>query len=64
LESTSTQKDLAVTFFLRCMAERLPTWRMSRRMEHAGFMAIADGLVLTTKGKLQLSSMAVYTSDP
>ena len=33
-------------------------------MEDAGFMAIAAGLALATKGKLQLPSLAVYTRDP
>jgi 4-amino-4-deoxy-L-arabinose transferase-like glycosyltransferase len=54
LESTSTQNDLVVTFFLLCMAERLLAWRESRRMEDAGFMAIAMGLALATKGTAYL----------
>jgi len=54
LESTSTQNDLVVTFFLLCVAERLLAWRMSRRMEDAGFMAIALGLALATKGTAYL----------
>ena len=36
---------------------------MSRRTEDAGFMAIAAGLALATKGKLRLPSLAVYTRD-
>jgi hypothetical protein len=63
-ESTSTQNDLVVTVVLLCMAERRLAWRVSRRMEDAGFVAIAAGLALATKGKLQLPSLAVYASDP
>ncbi len=54
LESTSTQNDLVVTFFLMCTAERLLAWRMSRRMEDAAFMAVATGLALATKGTAYL----------
>ena len=54
LESTSTQNDLVVTFFLLCMAERLLAWRSSRSMEDAAFMAIATGLALATKGTAYL----------
>jgi hypothetical protein len=54
LESTSTQNDLVVTFFLMCTAERLLAWRLSRRKEDAAFMAVAIGLALATKGTAYL----------
>jgi len=50
LESTSTQNDLVVTFFLLCTAERLLAWRASRTLGDAAFMSIAAGLALATKG--------------
>ena len=50
LESSSTQNDLVVTFFLLCTAERLLAWRSSRSLRDAAFMAMAAGLALATKG--------------
>ncbi len=47
---SSTQNDLVVTFFLLCMAERVLAWRTSRSLSDAGFIAIAAGLALATKG--------------
>jgi hypothetical protein len=54
LESTSTQNDLVVTFFLICTAERLLAWRRSRNLRDAAFMAVAAGLALATKGTAYL----------
>ena len=54
LESTSTQNDLVVTFFLLCMAERLLAWRASRATADAAFMAVAASLALATKGTAYL----------
>ncbi|HEX4570071.1 MAG TPA: hypothetical protein VH184_06585, partial [Dongiaceae bacterium] len=54
LESSSTQNDLVVTFFLLSMAERLLTWRESLRATDAGFFAVAAGLALATKGTAYL----------
>jgi len=41
LQSTSTQNDLVVTFFLLCLAERLLAWRQTRLSRDSAFMAIA-----------------------
>jgi hypothetical protein len=54
LESTSTQNDLVVTFFVLCTAERLLVWQRSRSLKDAAFMAIAAGLALATKGTAYL----------
>ena len=54
LESTSTQNDLVVTFFLLCMAERLLTSRSRRSAGGAVFILIAAGLALATKGTAYL----------
>jgi hypothetical protein len=54
LESSSTQNDLVVTFFLLCMAERLLAWRGSLSSRDAAFFAIAAGLALATKGTAYL----------
>jgi hypothetical protein len=54
LESSSTQNDLVVTFFLLCMAERLLDWRGSLSSRDAAFFAIAAGLALATKGTAYL----------
>jgi hypothetical protein len=54
LESSSTQNDLVVTFFLLCMAERLLAWRGSLSAKDAAFFAIATGLALATKGTAYL----------
>lgn len=50
LESTSTQNDLVVAFFLLCTAERLLVWRRTRLPRDAAFMAVAAGLALAAKG--------------
>ena len=50
LESSSTQNDLVVTFFLLSMAERLLAWRESLRAGDGAFFAVAAGLALATKG--------------
>ena len=54
LESSSTQNDLVVTFFLLCMAERLLAWRVSRSGTDAAFFAMAAGLALAAKGTAYL----------
>ncbi|MFI5017561.1 MAG: hypothetical protein ACHQHK_06415 [Dongiales bacterium] len=54
LESSSTQNDLVVTFFLLCMAERLLAWRVSRSSADAAFFAMAAGLALAAKGTAYL----------
>ena len=54
LESTSTQNDLVVTFFLLCMAERLLAWRSAAHGADAAFFAIAPGLALAAKGTAYL----------
>jgi hypothetical protein len=54
LESSSTQNDLVVTFFLLCMAERLLAWRLSRSRADAAFFAMAAGLALAAKGTAYL----------
>jgi hypothetical protein len=54
LEASSTQNDLAVTFFLLCMAERLLAWRRDRRLRDAAGFALAAGLALATKGTAYL----------
>jgi hypothetical protein len=54
LESSTTQNDLVVTFFLLAMAERLLAWRDSLRARDAAFFAIATGLALATKGTAYL----------
>src|SRR4029077_20443419 len=54
LESSSTQNDLVVTFFLLCMAERLLAWRVSRSSTDAAFFAMAAGLALAAKGTAYL----------
>jgi hypothetical protein len=54
LESSSTQNDLVVTFFLLCMAERLLAWRVSRSGTDAAFLAVAAGLALAAKGTAYL----------
>ncbi|HEY2110177.1 MAG TPA: hypothetical protein VGH25_00470, partial [Dongiaceae bacterium] len=54
LESSSTQNDLVVTFFLLCMADRLLAWRVSRSGTDAAFLAMAAGLALAAKGTAYL----------
>ena len=54
LESSSTQNDLVVTFFLLCMAERLLAWRISRSGTDAAYFAMAAGLALAAKGTAYL----------
>jgi hypothetical protein len=54
LESTSTQNDLVVTFFLLCTAERLLVCRKTRLPSDAALMATAAGLALATKGTAYL----------
>ncbi len=54
LESSSTQNDLVVTFFLLCAAERLLAWRRSRSLADAAALSAAAGLALATKGTAYL----------
>lgn len=57
LEASSTQNDLAVAFFILCMAERLLAWRRSERGGDAAAFAIAAGLALATKGTAYLAGL-------
>lgn len=57
LEASSTQNDLAVSFFVLCMAERLLVWRRSGRGGDAAGFAIATGLALATKATAYLAGL-------
>ena len=48
-ESTVTQADLILAFFLLCTAEWLLAWRKSGRLHDSALMSIAAGLALATK---------------
>ena len=61
LESSSTQNDLVVTFFLLCMAERLLAWRLSRSSADAAFFAMAAGLALGPRAR-PISSAFLWAS--
>ena len=50
LQSTSTQNDWVVTFFLLCSFERFLVWRKSKLNSDAALMAAAVGLACATKG--------------
>lgn len=50
LESTSTQNDLVVTFWLTCMVERLLIWKKDKLLRFTFDFGLALGLAISTKG--------------
>lgn len=50
LQSTSTQNDLVVTFWLTCMAERLLVWKQYKTLRFTIDFGLALGLAILTKG--------------
>jgi hypothetical protein len=56
-QATSTQTDMAVSFWLICLANRFLVWLKDKRSLHALFCGMALGLALVTKGTAYLFSL-------